>query len=598
MKLQDSLEKVEFYKQAKTFTSGLKPVQKVIIGSIIALSLFGIYLLISSVAKPEEKAVLYTSLEEKDAGKIVESLKEKKINYELKDGGTTILINKEDIYNTRLSLANEGLPESGIVGYELFDKTNLGMSEFVQKLNFRRALEGELARTISSLDEVKKARVHIVIPQNALFEKDQKEPTASVTLHFNSGRSLSKVSIEGIQNLIASSIEGMQIDAVRVIDSRGKLLSPPPMDINSVAGLTAKQHEQQRQFEEYLASKVQSILDGVLGVGNAEVRINADLDFTQRQRTITDFDPERSVIRSEQNIAEDMKSTDSLSYPAVNMDKKSSNVISNYEITKAVEQITEGVGDIKRLSIACLINGSYQIIEDQNGKSLQYVPRPVEEMEKLTEVVKNSVGYDPSRNDQVSVLNVPFDTDMKEDLLKEIEKQPWYYQQDNLKLFMLLAIMIITFFLLYRLLQSKQIKEKIRIAMGLPEKIEIEEEPEPEEEDEEDEMLEDVDLFDEDELLLLPADMPEQLLLEGEKDLQPEEELQDEDEEIDRESLAERARAALDDSDYGEDLSEDALMKLEMKNKVEEFVEQQTSDAVRLVRMFMQQDQDERGYRF
>ncbi len=591
MKTKDSIERADFFTQAKNFTTGLKPVQRIIIGSIAALALFGIYLIISSASKPEEKAVLFTSLEEKDAGKIVESLKEKQIDYELNDGGSTILVNKEDVYNTRLSLANEGLPESGVVGYELFDKANLGMSEFVQKLNYQRALEGELARTIGSLDEIKKARVHLVIPQNALFEKDQKEPTSSVTLHFKTGRSLSKVSIEGIQNLVASSIEGMQVNAVRVIDSRGKLLSQLPMDENSVAGLTDKQHEQQRQFEQYLASKVQSILDGVLGVGNNEVRINAELDFTQRQRTITDYDPERSVVRSEQNIAEDMKSTDSLSYPAVNMDKKSSNVISNYEITKAVEQITEGVGNIKRLSIACLINGTYKLVENEKGKNLQYIPRPEEEMQKLTEIVKNSVGYDPSRNDQISVLNVPFDTDMKEDLLKEIDTAPWYYEPDNMKLFMLMAIMIITFFLLYRLLQSKQIKDKIRIAMGLPEKIEIEEE-------EEEELLEDVDLFDEDELLLLPADMPEQLLLEGEKELQPEEDLEDEDEGVDRESLAERARAALEDTEFIEDMSEEALMKLEMKNKVEEFVEHQTQDAVRLVRMFVAQDQEEREFRY
>ncbi len=595
MKMQESLEKVEAYKQAKNFISGLKPIQKVMIGAVIAISIAVVILLAVSTAKPEEKAVLFTSLEEKDAAKIVEVLKEREIPYELKDGGNTILVRKEDVFNTRLTLANEGLPESGIVGYELFDKTNLGMSEFVQKLNFRRALEGELARTISSLDEVKKARVHVVMPEKALFEKDQEEPTASVTLHFKSGRSLSKVSVEGIQNLVASSVEGMQIDAVRVIDSRGKVLSPPPLDDNSVAGLTSKQHDQQRQFEQYLASKIQSILDGVLGVGNAEVKVNADLDFTQRNRTITDYDPERSVVRSEQNIAEDVESTDSLSYPAVNMDKKSSNIITNYEITNAVEHITEGVGEIKRLSVACLINGSYQIVQNEDGKNLQYVPRPEEEMQKLTQIVKNSVGYDPSRNDQVSVLNVPFDTEMKDDLLKEIHKQPWYYQPDNLKLFMLVAIMIITFFLLYKLLQSKQIKDKIRIAMGLPEKIEVEEDEEEEEEEEE---IEDIDLFDEDELLLLPADMPEQLLLEGEKELQPEEELEAEDQEVDRESLAEKARAALEEGEGTEDMSEEALMKLEMKNKVEEFADTQTQDAVRLVRMFIQQDYEDKGFRF
>ncbi|MCX6147424.1 MAG: flagellar basal-body MS-ring/collar protein FliF, partial [Candidatus Kapabacteria bacterium] len=259
--------------QIKNFTNRLTRAQKIAVSTVLGIVVIGI-ISVFLIQGEKKKEVLFSNLEATDAAKIVEKLKEKKIDYELKDNGQTILVDKGVVFDTRLDMVNQGLPESSDVGYELFDKTNLGMSEFVQKLNFRRALEGELARTINSMDEIKKARVHLVIPEKALFSKDQKKPTASVNLHLKSGKSVSKISIDGIQNLVASSIEGMQIGDVKVMDQKGKVLSDAPLDENSVAGLTDAQHEQQRKTEQYLAQKAQSILDGVLGTGNAEVRVN------------------------------------------------------------------------------------------------------------------------------------------------------------------------------------------------------------------------------------------------------------------------------------------------------------------------------------
>jgi flagellar M-ring protein FliF len=582
-------------KQAKEFAGRLTRIQKIIIGSVVGAVITGIIIIIVSASGGEEEmAVLFNSLEEKDAAQITEKLKEKNIDYELKDNGRTILVDKQAVYDTRIDLAGEGLPEQGGVGYEIFDKTNLGMSEFVQRLNYRRALEGELARTINSLEEVKKSRVHIVIPEKALFEKDQKEPSASVTLHLKAGSSISKLSIEGIQNLVASSVEGMKDGQVTVVNNRGKVLSEAPIDQSTVAGMTAVQHQQQQQFEQYLANKVQSLLDGVLGVGNSEVRVNSELNFTQVERTTTDYDPERQVARSEQIITEQSESTDSLSYPAVNMAKDEQNVITNYEIKKSEEKVVQEVGSVERLSVAVLINGSYEVVEKEGAKQMEYQPRGEEEMNKLKEIVKNAVGYDPTRNDQVSVLNVPFDTMVDERELEEYYEELWYLNPDMQRLIGLVLAMLVVIFIMYRLLQSKHIKDRLRIAFALPEKVEVEE-PEEEEEEEEEE-LEEFDL-DED-LLLLPAELPEQLLLEGEKaEKEMDKSLDEEETTIDKDVLAERAKAKLDEAEQPE-MTEEAVMKLEIKRKVEDYMEEQSEEAAKLVRLFMAQDVNERGFRF
>jgi flagellar M-ring protein FliF len=586
------MAKLNIQEQVKTFYNKLTTLQKVIIGSSVGLALALSIFLITSTSTPEEKTVLFRELDPTEASKIVENLKEKNIPYELTDNGSTILVDKGIVYDTRLSLASEGLPESGMVGYEIFDKTNLGMSEFVQKLNYRRALEGELARTISSLDEVQKARVHLVIPEKELFEKDQKVPTASVSLWLKSGQSIGKVSIVGIQNLIASSVEGMLTDHVTVVDQRGKIISPPPLDETSLAGLTNMQHEQQKDAERHLSNKVQSLLDGVLGPGNAEVRVNVELDFTKVEKTITDFDPERQVARSEQTSTDVSNSTDSLSYPAVSMARDHQNVITNYEISKTESRIVEEVGNVRRLSVAAMVNDVVKVVTNDNGeRTIEYVPRTEEEMKKLEETIKNAVGYDPARNDQITVLNVPFDmTHLEEELRYDI-KPIWWQDPENIKLFFLILAMLVTIFILYRVLQSKQIRERFRIALGLPEHVEIDEDELEEEEEEELEELE----FDEDDLMLLPAELPDQLLLEGERmDREEGGPFEGDEEGLDQDALARRAKAGLDDE--GGEMTEDQLMSLEIKNKVQDFIDDQPQEAARLVRVLIQQDYQDMGY--
>ncbi len=591
--------------QSKNFLANLTMMQKWIFGAVAgALILVGAYFAFSLNEDPVEMGVLYKSLDPAEASKIIDYLKTSEIPYKLTENGTSILVDQSRVYDTRIALAGQGLPESGVVGYELFDKTNLGMSEFVQKLNHKRALEGELARTISSLEEVKRVRVHIVIPEKALFKKDQRPPTASVTLHLNSSRSSNKLNIDGIQNLVASSVEGMKVEDVSVVDQRGKLLSESPFDESTLAGRTALQHEQQRRVEEHLTSKVQSMLDNVIGTGNSNVEVSAELDFTSIEKTVTDYDPEKQVVRSEQSIVEKSASSDSLSYPAVNMSKDQANNIQNYEISKSVEHIVNSVGNVKRLSVAVTINGTHDVVtNDQGIKEMQYVPRGEEEMQNFRDLVQNAVGFAPERGDKISVLNIPFDTTWEEDALKIVQEQPWWKIEENQKLMLLGLAILITLIIFWRVLRSKLIKERMRIALSLPaevtmglEELEEDEDEIEAEEDEQEELFEELDL-DEDEMMLLPAELPEQLLLEGEKLVkEKEEEMElDESDEIDSESLAARARASLEQADSPE-LTEEALMKIEIKQKVESYLDEETEDAVKLIRLLLSQDLDIRNF--
>lgn len=584
--MADSKSNLAIVENTVRLYKGLNKNQKLISIGVISLVLIGFAFLVFSTTE-NTMGTLFTDLEQEDSGKIVEQLKEQEIDYKLEDGGATILVPKDQVDNVRIDLAKQGLPENSNVGYEIFDRTNLGMSEFVQKLNFRRALEGELANTISNMEEVKKARVHIVIPEKALFKKDQKNPTASVTLHLENGRSISKISVEGIQNLIASSVEGLIPSDVKVMDNKANVLSQEALDENTLAGKTALQHQQQRNVEAYYSEKIKSLMDGVLGPENTQVKVNAELDFTQIEQEKTEFDPDGAVVRSEQNIRSVDESADSLSYPYVNMAKDENNQIANYEISKNVERIMHEVGAIKRLTVSVLINGTAQVVNKDDGeKTIQYTPRTDEEMQKFNEIVRNAVGFDPNRNDQVSVLNVPFAYSLDKNNYLDEFQPPWYQIEDNKRIIYLVALMFFIFILMIMILQSKQVRDRIRIAMALPAKVIIDDYEI--EEDEKEDKLEKIE-FDDDDLLLLPAELPDQLLIDQVAPIID----QEVDEEIESELAFEKnSLADMADADFEEEeLSEEALMKLEIKGKVEQFIDDNPVEAVRLLRIMMQDEE-------
>jgi flagellar M-ring protein FliF len=378
--------------------NALAPSRRMTILGVAAASLLGMGLLIY-MANQVDYRVLFSNLSNEDAGNIVARLQEKKVSYRLSPSGDSIMVPAEKVSELRLEMATSGLPQGGGVGFEIFDTKSLGATEFVQQLNYQRALQGELSRTINGLDEIQHSRVHLVIPKKSLFLEDQKKATASVILRLKPGRSLRSPQIEGIAHLVASSIEGLSPADVMVVDNSGKVLSKI-QDESKLARLSSSQIEYQRNIEKDLTGRVQSMLEKVVGEGKAVVRVTADLDFRMTEKTEEKYDPEEPVVRSVQRASE--KSDDGSE--SRSQGRKSDEVI-NYEINRVVNKTVMPVGDIKKLSIAVLVDGNYL----KNDKGVEeFQPRSKKEIADLEELVKKAAGFDPKREDQVVVTNVPF----------------------------------------------------------------------------------------------------------------------------------------------------------------------------------------------
>ncbi|MEE9441146.1 MAG: flagellar basal-body MS-ring/collar protein FliF [candidate division Zixibacteria bacterium] len=404
---------------------------------------------------------LYTNLEAAEAAEITRYLADNGVSYKITAGGTAIEVPETDLHEARLSLASQGLPNSGNVGYSIFDETNLGMTEFLQQLNFRRALEGELAKTISSLREVQTARIHIVIPEEKLFSDQQREATASVVLKLRHSGGLSKKQVNGITHLVAASVEGLKANNITIIDYDGNMISSGSGD-NEVAAMTSNQLEMTRSVENDLERKAQTMLDGVLGPGKAIVRITAELNFQQYARTSENYDPNMAAVRSEQKTENTGKATQKAAEDAENSEENNSEVtVTNYEVSKTIESVSNAVGNISRLSIAVLLDGSYQMIEDADGvEELVYEPRPQEEIDRLSAIVKNAVGFTSERNDQIEIVNIAFDKTYMTEQQKSLDEQYTreFYYDIGKKVFIVLAALLA---LLYLRKKIKKLFESI-----------------------------------------------------------------------------------------------------------------------------------------
>ena len=377
---------------------------------------------------------LYTNLNPEDASAVVTYLKAQKLPYRLTDSGTTVLVSQDKVYETRLALAAKGLPQGGGVGFEIFDRSKLGVTEFVQKINYLRALQGELSRTINQLTEVSHSRVHISLPEKSLFVEQQKPAKASVVLKLRPGKQLNQNEIQGIAHLVASGVEGLSPDNVTIIDQNGRILSSKT-EAAAATAVASSNQEMQEAVEKRMERKIQTILERVVGPGKVVARVSAKLDLTSSQQTEEKFDP-NAVVRSEQHTEEKSSSTRTAAgVPGVASNvpgqmiatqaskgkgsefKKTSDTI-NYEISKVVTKKVLPPGEVKALSVAVLLDGTYKMKKGKDGKTVKtYVPRSDEEMKQLENLVKNAIGFNADRGDKVSVVNIPFET-MKEEVVK------------------------------------------------------------------------------------------------------------------------------------------------------------------------------------
>lgn len=402
----------------------LTSIQRMGLLALLALGLAAIPVLMLMGSEPD-MTVLFSNLEDADIQAIAGRLEAQQIPFSMVGNGNTILVPNDQVHELRMQMAGEGLPEASGVGFEIFDRTSLGVGEFAQKVNFRRALQGELARTIGQMPSVQRARVHIVIPERRLFTNDREPARAAVVVTSKRGGTLTQAQVEGVVHLIASSVEGLDPSQVTVVDSRGHVLTRPQQE--GQVELSGSQAELQRAIETDFERRVQTMLDQVLGLDKSVVRITAALDFRQVEVTEEQFDPETQVVRSEQRSQEKVTGSDGpAGVPGTrsnvpnedppegdnsNKEAKRKSETINYEINRKISKVIEPSGTIQRLSVAVLVDGSYEtVVNEESGETTsQYVPRGEEEMAKLENSIKKAVGFSEDRGDQIEVVNYPFE---------------------------------------------------------------------------------------------------------------------------------------------------------------------------------------------
>jgi len=397
----------------------------------VAVGLVGFFVFFTSRLTTPELTLFYTDLAVSDSAQIVSRLESQNIPFELRGDGSQIYVPQDQVLRLRMNMAAEGLPSGGSVGYELFDQSNgLGSTSFVQQLNSARALEGELGRTITSLARIQSARVHLVIPKREVFSRERQEPTATVVVKLR-GAGLPASQVLAIQHLVATAVPGLDPNRISIIDSRGSLLARGgDSDETSLSALNAQ--EMRANYEARLARTVERLLERSVGQGSVRAEVSAQINFDRLTTNEEIYDPDGQVVRSTQNVDEGESSseaaqtlegvtvanslptagagdeTESRSSSAANRSEETV----NFEISRTLRTLVRETGEVRRLSVAVLVNGTFA----QDGT---YVARSEEELEQFVALVRSAIGYDEARGDTVEVVNLRFiapDVDFEEPL--------------------------------------------------------------------------------------------------------------------------------------------------------------------------------------
>ena len=426
-----------------------------------ALFLFVSALIFVTVAgrTKDDYRVLFSSINERDGAAIVAALQQMNVPYKFTEGGAAILVPESSVYETRLRLAGQGLPKAGNVGFELLENQKMGTSQFVEQVNYQRGLEGELARSISSLAQVKSARVMLAIPKQTAFMREQEKPTASVVVTMHPGRFLDAQQVAAITNLVSSSVPNLGPANVTIVDSEGSLLAP---NAQRSMGLDSTQLKYVAELEGALSKRVQAILEPVTGKENVRAQVTVDMDFGELERTEETFGknspPNQSSIRSQQtneaanpgttasgvpgaltnqppanaqapinapggaaanNGPQNLNGPPTSSNSTSNSIKKESTV--NFEVDRAIQRIKSEKGQVRRVSAGVVVNYKQPTGVDKDGKPLKPVPFNAKELDQINNLVRDAVGYNERRGDSVSVANIPFKV--------ELPDEPAFYKQ-------------------------------------------------------------------------------------------------------------------------------------------------------------------------
>jgi len=403
--------------------------------AVVAIVILGAFIFLSARLSTPAVVPLFSGLDSGDSSKIAAKLESMGVYYEVLSGGAQIMVPRDKVLSVRMGLAEQGLPSgSANVGYEIFDKTDgMGVSSFVNNVNLIRALEGELGRTISAFNQIQNARVHLVIPKQDLFSKRKSEPTASIVLSLRGNQTLGQVQVAAISHLVATAVPELDVNKITIVDTQGR---PFKKGANGEgdSGIIASTNEEFRvQYESRLKNVIEDLLSRSVGVGRVEAEVSAEVDFDREVIDSEIFDPDGQVARSIQTVEETESASDGVSgqvtagnnIPGQDGEAGAAgsesnvarvNEITNFEVSKTIKKQIKETGTIQRLSIAVLVDGTYDY--DEENEEYIYQERPKEELDKLEKLVKSAVGFDADRGDTVEVINMQFSTEVT-DKVKE-----------------------------------------------------------------------------------------------------------------------------------------------------------------------------------
>jgi flagellar M-ring protein FliF len=434
----------------------------VVVGGLVALACW---------SSRTEYSLLYGKLSDTESSKVIAALDDAKVPYKVGAGGSSILVPTDKVYLLRMQLAGRGIPQGDGVGFEIFDKPNFGISDFVQRANYIRAVQGELARTIGQLDEIESARVMVVLPENRLLLDKDKHPTASVFIRVRGNSPLQPQAINSIRFLVANSVEGLKPSNVSIVDNLGNVLSENT-DNDSITGLTSTQLTARRNLEQYLGKKAQDMLEKVVGPGQAIVRVSADINFDTVTRTEEKFDPDGQVIRTQTkndenndsttsagnngltgitpNTSIETNSTQTAGAPLNNSRNRKTTSTVEYENAKSVSNSIQSAGGIKRLTAAVTVAAHF----DGEDTERKIAPRSPAELEKLRRIVESAVGIDSTRGDQITLeelaFNEQFATGVNHDLDQQKANLLWWDVAKNAVYPALGVLALIVLFVLFK----------------------------------------------------------------------------------------------------------------------------------------------------
>lgn len=431
--LDDATQKI------KKFWDRTNVSQRILIGGLTVTVVVTFFLLIFWLNQPDYR-VLYSRLYPEDASTVVNTLQADKIPYKLEADGSTILVPADKVYDLRLKIAGEGNLHGQGLGFEIFDDVKVGQTDFVQRINYQRALQGELARTITEFPQVERARVHLVLPHKSLFIEEQARPSASVVLKMKSGEKLETDEVQGIVNLVALAVEGMDPEMITVSDTKGEVLFSPKGLEALGGGMSSTQMEHKLSMEQNLETRIEQMLMPLYGPGRVIAKVNAELDFSHKTSRYEEYDPQSAVIRSEQRSEETQQGQaniesgssepnfrgDSGGGALSNQQGMRETRTTNYEINKIEREVVSPLGELKRLTVAVIVDGTYAA-QGEDGKmtdgAFSFSPRSAQELSRVRQLVANAVGLDEGRGDSIQVSSLSFggpESEIKPDVMELI----------------------------------------------------------------------------------------------------------------------------------------------------------------------------------